>query len=94
MGNRFTTAPVSDTSWLIYDTLYSRDDSRHVVARIEAAEDFYDVAWVRPLPLPTTYLRLEDALYDVERCTARGSVCDSTRPISIPHMPPVRSTER
>jgi hypothetical protein len=82
--------PVSDTDWLIYDTAYPLDDSRHVVAHIEAKEDIYDVTWLRQLRLPMAYFRLEDALHDIERRTATGTLQRSTRPIKIPHLPPVR----
>ncbi|WP_019179046.1 hypothetical protein [Microbacterium yannicii] len=90
MARQFTAVPIADTGWLIYDNRYPLDDSRHVVAHVEANEDFFDVTWVRPLPLPKVYVRVEDALHDVERCTITGSARSSTRPVPIPHLPPVR----
>jgi hypothetical protein len=90
MAARFRTVPVSDTGWLIYDTAYPLDDSRHVVAHIEAKQDIFDVTWLRHLRLPTAYIQLKDALHDVEQRTATGTLQRSTRPFKIPHLPPVR----
>ena len=85
----FTTRQVAETEWLIYDTQFPADDSRYVVAHVAMTDDLVEVTCVRLLPSPTRYLTLGDALDDVHRWREAGTGHGSTRPILIPHLPPV-----
>ena len=55
---QFTTRKVSATAWLIYDTEFPADDSRHVVAHV-ATDVLAEVTWARPVSLPTQYRTLQ-----------------------------------
>lgn len=84
----FTTRQVAETEWLVYDTRFPHDP-RLVVAHVAMTDDAVEVTWVRPLPLPTRYLTLQDAVNDVHRWQEADIRHSSTRPTLIPHLPPV-----
>lgn len=88
MTTQFTAMRVTETDWIIQDTRFPIDDSRHVVAYVEATEHLFRVTWVLPLPLPTEYLRVEDVLDDLARRQEAAATGGSTRPVPIPHLPP------
>lgn len=84
----FTVSRVGDHEWLINDPRHPMDDSRHVVAHVEAfpQHDVVHVTWVRAVSLPTRYIRIEDALEDLARWESAGA--RSTRPVQIPSFRP------
>lgn len=88
MTNQFTAIRVTETDWIVQDSRFPIDDSRHVVGYIEATEHFFRVTWVLPLPLPSEYLRVEDVIDDLARRQEARASGGSTRPVPIPHLPP------
>ena len=87
---RFMLNRITASEWVINDLRYSPNDPRHVVACVyELAATEVAVTWLRDLPLATRYGTVFEVLEDVERM--RGS-SRATRPISIPHRPPLLAT--
>lgn len=87
---RFLLKRITASEWLINDLRYSPNDPRHVVACVyELAETEVEVTWLRDLPLASRYGTVFEVLEDVERML---SASRATRPISIPHRPPLLAT--
>lgn len=84
---RFVLRRITPSEWVINDTQFAQDDTRHVVACVyELAATEVEVVWLRDLPLSSNYGSAFEVLEHVER--VHGS-SRATRPIPIPHRPPL-----
>ncbi|WP_309102611.1 hypothetical protein [Microbacterium sp.] len=87
---RFALRRITPSEWVINDLRYQADDPRHVVACVyELAETEVEVVWLRELPLSSFYGSAFEVLEEVERMQG---VSRATRPVSIPHLPPLLAT--
>ena len=88
---RFVLNRLTASEWVINDHRYASNDPRHVVACVyELAETEVEVTWLRDLPLAMRYGTAFEVLEEVERMGDGTS--RATRPISIPHRPPLLAT--
>ncbi|MET0734257.1 MAG: hypothetical protein ABWY55_01230 [Microbacterium sp.] len=88
----YTLVRVDQIDWVVQDRRFRLDDARHVVASAHATEDdAIDVVWIQPIPLPTRYARIDDLLDDLGRWWSMQSG-RTTRPIPVPHVPPLTAT--
>ncbi|MFJ2370065.1 hypothetical protein [Microbacterium sp. NPDC087665] len=86
---RYELRRITPSEWVLNDLRFPADDPRHVVACVyEYAETEVEVVWVRDLPLATRYANALEVLEDVERMQVANR---ATRPIPIPHHPPLRA---
>lgn len=87
---RYVLHRVTPSEWVIKDRRYESHDPRHVVGCVyEYADTEVEVVWLRDLPLAVRYTTAAEVLQEVTR------VQDSTRatrPIPIPHLPPLLAT--
>lgn len=87
---RYSLRRLTSSEWVVNDLRYEPDDPRHVVACVyELAETEVEVVWLRELPLASSYSSPFDVLEDVERMQ---DVSRATRPVAIPHLPPLMAT--
>ena len=87
-GRQFDLQRVDESTWIIRDAGISASDARSVVACVtETPFDEVDVLWLRPLGLPTHYRSAQAVVSDLTRHGRRSS--GTTRPVPIPHFPPV-----
>ncbi|WP_223627022.1 hypothetical protein [Microbacterium sp. EST19A] len=87
---RFELRDVAAREWLILDHKYEANDPRRTVGCVyEVDEHEVEVMWMRTLTVATRYMSPVEALDDVRRLYERGR---ATRPIDIPHLPPLLST--
>ncbi|MEV4775049.1 hypothetical protein LTA6_002903 [Microbacterium sp. LTA6] len=87
---RYSLRRVTSSEWVINDFRYEAHDPRHVVACVyELEETEVEVVWLRDLPLASRYSSPFDVLEEVERV---NSVSRATRPVAIPHLPPLLAT--
>lgn len=88
-GRQYDLQRVDQSTWIIRDAHVPTTDARSVVACVsEAAWDGVDVLWLHPVGLPTHYRTADAVLRDLIRHGRRSS--GTTRPIPIPHRPPVK----
>ncbi|MCT1396576.1 hypothetical protein M4D51_12660 [Microbacterium sp. p3-SID338] len=81
---------ITPSEWVINDLRYPPNDPRHVVACVyELADTEVEVTWLRDLPLAIRYGTAFEVLEEVERMQGASR---ATRPISIPHRPPLLAT--
>ncbi len=80
---------VDAENWVVQDHAVASSDPRHVVACVHQTEDDdVEVVWVhREIPLPRRYRDAIDVLDDLARW--RAGQTGMTRPIEIPHLPPI-----
>ena len=84
---RFVLRRITPTEWVINDLRFPADDTRHVVACVyEMAPTEVEVVWLRDLPLAIRYGSPFEVLEQVEHLQGTSR---ATRPISIPHLPPL-----
>lgn len=84
---RYVLHRVTPSEWVINDRRYSDDDPRHVVASVyEYADTEVEVVWRRDLPLSARYATAQEVLHEVARIQDPSR---ATRPIAIPHLPPL-----
>lgn len=84
---RFELRKVAEKEWLILDHKYAANDPRRTVGCVYEVEEYeVEVMWLRTLPTATRYMSPTEALEDVRRLHDRSR---STRPIPIPHLPPL-----
>lgn len=84
---RYTLRRINTMEWVVNDLRYEEHDPRHVVASVYRLEETeVEVVWVRELPLASRYSSPLDVLEAVERMQ---SVSRATRPVTIPHLPPL-----
>lgn len=77
---------VSSSEWVVNDLRHSPGDPRRLVARVtEVGPTEFTVAWMRELPLATSYTSTEALLSDVEKLLG---ISRATRPVPIRHLPP------
>lgn len=87
---RYILTRITPTEWVINDQKYAENDPRHLVACIyEYAETEVEVVWLRDLPLAVQYSNAYEVLEDVARVKENNR---ATRPIAIPHLPPLLAT--
>lgn len=87
---RFVLHRLTPSEWVINDLRYPADDPRHVVACVyELADTEVEVTWLRDLPLAIRYGTAFEVLEEVERMQGASR---ATRPIAIPHRPPLLAT--
>lgn len=87
---RYTLRRITTLEWVINDLRYEDHDPRHVVACVYQIEETeVEVVWLRELPLASRYSSPFDVLEAVERMQ---SVSRATRPVAIPHLPPLLAT--
>ena len=88
-GRQYDLQRVDQSTWIIRDAHVPTTDARSVVACVsEAPLDGVDVLWLHPVGLPTHYRTADAVLRDLIRHGRRSS--GTTRPIPIPHRPPVK----
>lgn len=88
--SRYVLKRVTPSEWVINDLRYAADDPRHVVACVyEYAETEVEVVWLRDLPLAVRYANAYEVLSEVARVQDPSR---ATRPIVIPHLPPLLAT--
>ncbi|MFJ2541440.1 hypothetical protein [Microbacterium sp. NPDC087589] len=86
---RYVLHRVTPSEWVINDRRYESHDARHVVACIyEYADTEVEVVWLRDLPLAVRYATPAEVLEEVTRVQDSSR---ATRPIAIPHLPPLYS---
>ena len=84
---RFELRKVAEYEWLILDHRYEVNDPRRTVGCVYQVDEYeVEVMWMREIPAPTRYMAPIDALEEVRRFESRSR---STRPIAIPHLPPL-----
>ncbi|MDZ4045581.1 MAG: hypothetical protein U1E32_07355 [Rhodoglobus sp.] len=87
---RFELRKVAEKDWLILDHKYEADDPRRTVGCVYEVDPYeVEVMWMRTLPVATRYMSPVEALDDVRRLHEQSR---STRPITIPHHPPLLPT--
>lgn len=87
---RYVLNRITSSEWVINDLKYASNDPRHVVACVyEMAATEVEVTWLRDLPLAIRYSSAFEVLEEIERLHDAGR---STRPIAIPHLPPLLAT--
>ncbi|MFJ4225732.1 hypothetical protein [Microbacterium sp. NPDC089695] len=87
---RYELNRITPTEWVINDRRYPENDPRHLVACVyEYAETEVEVVWLRDLPLAIHYSDAYQVLEDVARMQDASR---ATRPIAIPHLPPLLAT--
>jgi hypothetical protein len=89
---RYVLRRITPSEWVINDRRFPSNDPRHIVACVyEFAETEVEVVWVRDLPLASRYCNAMDVLEDLERMQETSR---ATRPVPIPHLPPLVATQR
>ncbi|WP_217184235.1 hypothetical protein [Streptomyces sp. AC495_CC817] len=84
---RYVLHRITPSEWVINDLRFAPDDPRHVVACVyEMAPTEVEVVWLRDLPLAVRYGSPFEVLEQIERIQ---STSRATRPIAIPHLPPL-----
>lgn len=87
---RYVLNRITPSEWVINDRRYPENDPRHLVACVyEYAETEVEVVWLRDLPLAIRYSDAYQVLEDVSRMQDSTR---ATRPIAIPHLPPLLAT--
>ena len=86
---RYVLHRVTPSEWVINDRRYESHDPRHLVASVyEYADTEVEVVWLRDLPLAVRYATAAEVLQEVTRVQDSSR---ATRPIAIPHLPPLYS---
>ena len=84
---RFELRKVAEHEWLILDHRYEEDDPRRPVGCVYQVDDYeVEVMWMREIAAATRYMSPAEVLEDVRQLHNRSR---STRPIMIPHLPPL-----
>jgi len=89
-NSRFELRRLTGIEWIIIDTTLPENHPYRTVACVYEVDDLeYDVVWLRDLDLRAQYSSPEEVLEDVVRAHDVVSRSRSTRPIEIPHLPPL-----
>lgn len=84
---RFELRKVAEYEWLILDHRYEADDVRQPVGCVyQVDENEVEVVWMREIAAATRYMSANEVIEDVRHLHDRSR---STRPIPIPHLPPL-----
>ena len=87
---RFELRKVTEYEWLILDHRYEASDPRRTLGCVYKVDEYeVEVMWMREIAAATRYMSPIDVLDDVRRLHDRSR---STRPIEIPHQPPLLAT--
>lgn len=87
---RFELRKVAEREWMILDHRYGADDPRKTVGCVYQVDEYeVEVMWMRELAAASRFMSALEALDEVQRLHERSR---ATRPISIPHLPPLLST--
>lgn len=85
--------PLSEHAWRLRDRSFAISDADSVVAYIEQRADaLYEVTWVAHAVGVAVYETLEELLHDAAELFAMTKPRGSTKPIPIPHRPPLALT--
>ena len=88
---QYVLVELEDDGRLIHDTRFAENDSRRLVAFVEATPDGHvDVTWLRSLPLRTRFRDAEAALAEIESWSALERSGGATPPVPIAHYAPRR----
>ncbi|PVE95872.1 hypothetical protein [Microbacterium sp. TPD7012] len=86
---RFELRKVAEREWLILDHRYGAEDPRRTVGCVYEVDEYeVEVMWMRRIPLASRYMSPIDAFEEVRRMESRSR---ATRPVPIPHRPPLLS---
>ncbi|MDE0547644.1 hypothetical protein [Microbacterium sp. C7(2022)] len=89
LHRRFNLVRVSSMEWMLVDASLTEHDPRRIVGRVYEVDELeFDVTWSRDLGLPEHFMSPADALEALERSTVPRRRA-STRPVPIPHLPPL-----
>lgn len=81
------------STWVIRAARLPETDPRHIVAVItDAHAEGVRVVWAQPTSRPTRYFTAEAVLQDLTRPI--GPKSGRTRPVPIPHVPPITQLHR
>lgn len=83
---RFALQRIDDHTWVITGAPARGSDTRAIAKITLTEDDDVEVRWAGDLPLPITYVSARDALESLE---AWAGPRRATKPIPIPHFPPV-----
>ncbi|MDQ0729129.1 hypothetical protein [Microbacterium sp. W4I20] len=87
---RFELREAAEKEWLVLDHKYPANDPRRTVGCVYEVDEYeVEVMWIRALPVATRYMSPIEVLEDVRQLHERSR---STRPITIPHLPPLLAT--
>lgn len=90
VSDHLVTHRVNEQDWLIENQRFPADDARHLVAFVHEEQRTFEVIWVQGFPLPSRYATARKILDDVTEWMMPSH--RSTRPIPIPHFPPMPRT--
>lgn len=91
--HQLTLDPLSDRTWRLCDHSFAACDADSVVAYIELREDaLYEVTWVTHGVGTAVYETLGDLLREAGELFAASQHRGATKPIPIPHRPPLALT--
>lgn len=87
---RFELRAINEYEWLILDHRYEVNDPRRTLGHVYKVDEYeVEVTWKKEIAAATRYMSPADALDEVRRIHERPR---STRPIAIPHLPPLLAT--
>ena len=87
VSERFALRRTAEQTWMIVHARAPESDVRPLARITVDDDDVAEVIWTAPLPLPVSYATPQDALESLEAWErGRGG---STKPIPIPHFPPL-----
>jgi len=87
---RFELRKVTGNEWLVLDHRYEAGDPRRTLGCVYQVDEYeVEVAWMREIACATRYMSPIEVLEDVRRLHERSR---ATRPIAIPHQPPLLAT--
>jgi len=87
VSERFALRRTAEQTWIIVHARAPEVDLRPLAHITVDDDDVAEVIWTAPLPLPVIYATPHDALESLEAWErGRGG---STKPIPIPHFPPL-----
>lgn len=80
---------IGASSWRLCDTSVPPNHADHVVAYLERHGSRYDVVWLRGVHESELFARRSDIVRAAMRRIDRTPVSAATRPVPIPHFPPL-----
>ena len=83
--------PLGRSAWRICDRARAHSDASRLIAYVDRNElGTLEVLWLRsPCPTRSRYRDLDELLADLDAAISAGVQPRSTRPLEIPHFPPV-----